>query len=220
MLDPYYSEDGITIYCGDSRDILPYVYADTVITDPPWGVALPAERPAKMRKHQGATYTYGDDTEQYVTDVCVPIVVDCIEKCSRVVVTTGKDCIFLYPRPDTIWALYWPNGAGRGKWKAFNCWTPVLCYGQSPKRNGSIPDTFKTCEQADANGHPCPKPLNIWKKLLVSVVDTDDVILDPFMGSGTTLCAARDAGHQAVGIEIEEQYCEIAVKRLAQKALF
>lgn len=67
--------------------------------------------------------------------------------------------------------------------------------------------------------HPCPKPEPLMSELVSSFTDIGDVILDPFMGSGTTLVAAKRLGRKAIGIEREEKYCEIAVKRLAQEAL-
>lgn len=67
------------------------------------------------------------------------------------------------------------------------------------------------------NNHPCPKPLRLFKWLLS--LHAGYTILDPFMGSGTTLVAAKQLGRKAVGIEIEERYCEIAVERLKQGVL-
>lgn len=67
--------------------------------------------------------------------------------------------------------------------------------------------------------HPCPKPLPLMRELIEQFTDPDDLILDPFMGSGTTLRAAKDLGRRAIGIEINENYCEIAVKRMAQEVL-
>ena len=64
--------------------------------------------------------------------------------------------------------------------------------------------------------HPCQKPVALMRWCLSFC---DGTILDPFMGSGTTLRAAKDLGRQAIGIEIEEKYCEIAANRLRQKVL-
>ena len=66
-------------------------------------------------------------------------------------------------------------------------------------------------------GHPCPYPLDLPKRCITATTDPGDLVLDPFMGSGTTLRAAKDLGRKAIGIEVDERYCEIAAKRLAQE---
>ena len=64
--------------------------------------------------------------------------------------------------------------------------------------------------------HPTPKPLGLMRELIGKCAPLAEIV-DPFMGSGTTLRAAKDLGRKAIGIEIEERYCEIAAKRLAQE---
>ena len=68
-----------------------------------------------------------------------------------------------------------------------------------------------------AGCHRTQKPLSLVKQLAAAFTNQGDMILDPFMGSGTTLRAAKDLGRKAIGIEIEEKYCEIAAKRMAQE---
>ena len=81
------------------------------------------------------------------------------------------------------------------------------------------PTSMQSFATADPVDHPCPKPLP-WMLWLVGLVSQEgETVLDPFAGSGTTLRAARDLGRRAIGIEIEERYCEIAVQRLAQGVL-
>ena len=79
---------------------------------------------------------------------------------------------------------------------------------------------FPTATTDERLGHPTPKPLALIRFMIDISVRPQTAILDPFAGSGTTLLAARLEGRQAVGIEISEQYCEIAANRLRQKLLF
>ena len=75
-------------------------------------------------------------------------------------------------------------------------------------------------KRGDGDGHPTQKPLEPTAALVRALSGPGELILDPFAGSGTTLRAAKDEGRRAIGVEIDERYCEIAAKRLAQDTLF
>lgn len=92
---------------------------------------------------------------------------------------------------------------------------PVLFYGTAPNLDkGARSNVMQSAAVAHKNGHPCPKPLD-WMLWLIRIASKEgEVIIDPFNGSGTTLVAAKLLGRAAVGIDLEERYCEIAVKRL------
>ena len=209
LIAPYYSDDAVTIYHGDCRDILPHLpKVDLVLTDPPYG--------------NSTEYGCVDDTPEALTSLVLSSFGEIRGRCERMLITTGTQFMWLYPRPD--WTLSWvvPSGSGCGPW-GFCCWQPILAYGKDPylvDGRGSRPDTLIRCEASEKNGHPCPKPLGVWKWVLIRGSSRQtDTILDPFMGSGTTLRAAKDLGRKAIGIEIEERYCEIAAKRMAQEVL-
>jgi DNA modification methylase len=70
-----------------------------------------------------------------------------------------------------------------------------------------------------SNGHPCPRPLDTAQYILALGSNHGETALDPFVGSGTTLLAAKNLGRKAIGIEVEERYCEIAASRLCQEVL-
>jgi len=208
-MKPYYQDDYVTIYHGDCMEILPSMpNVGLVLTDPPYGV--------------GVEYESFDDTEANAMDLAGKWVRVCIGKSSRVVFTCGVDRQWFYPRP--TWVLCWANkaGANMNSW-GFSCWQPILVYGKDvylASGNGARPDLIEHGETSEKNGHPCPKPERFWKKLLCRCsIDDKEMVLDPFMGSGTTLRVAKDLGRKAIGIEIEEKYCEIAAKRMSQEVL-
>lgn len=209
-MTPYFDDGhGHVIYHGDCREILPELpNVDLVLTDPPYGV----------RVEYGSFEDTADNVRQLVSST-MPLM---LARSRRVVLTCATRQICFYPEP--TWILCWLNRAGSfcNPW-GFTCWQPVLCYGKDPyleRGMGSRPDVIEHSETAEKNGHPVPKPYHFWRKLLGRCsVEESEVILDPFMGSGTTLRAAKDLGRKAIGIEIEERYCEIAAKRLSQEVL-
>jgi DNA modification methylase len=214
---PYYQDDSCTIYHGDCREVLQTLTADVVLTDMPYGIGL--------------QYGEYEDSSENLDDL-IATSLPSMRKASPVVaLTCGVVNQWRYPRP--TWALCWfqVNAFTSTGFYGFNMWQPILCYGTDPylkRGRGRQQDVIRTTAALGTTygldnppkNHPCPKPLPSWRKVLMRLSpDDSDVILDPFMGSGTTLRAAKDLGRKAIGIEIEERYCEIAAKRLAQEVL-
>jgi DNA modification methylase len=222
-MEPYYEEDGVTIYHGDCRDVLPDISADVLVTDPPYGMNLGKHSGAKDKRaselRRGAYSAYDDTPENY-RDVVVPAVTDALALVDRAAVFAPVPSAWLLPPPDALGGVYIPAANGHSPW-GFQNLAPVLFYGKAPDlHKGAKQTMLRASGKAEVElGHPCPKPLP-WMNWLVDITTRPgETIIDPFMGSGTTLRAARDAGRRAIGIEIEERYCEIAVKRLSQMAL-
>lgn len=220
-MSPYYEHAGITIYHADCREVLPHVTADALVTDPPYGVNLGAASGAGgnhgLLRNRYASY---EDTLENFVSLIVPALCAAIDSTKRALVWTGPH-IHEQRKPDAIGGVYCPASAARHGW-GFKQFLPVLLYGTAPNLHlgASTPTAIRSQDRTDANGHPCPKPLS-WMKWSVSLASLPtETVLDPFMGSGTTLRAAKDLGRKAIGIEIEERYCEIAAKRMAQETLF
>jgi site-specific DNA-methyltransferase (adenine-specific) len=95
----------------------------------------------------------------------------------------------------------------------------LLAKGRPPLPAAGIADVFEWTREPDAV-HPNQKPLAVMKRLLSAFAPEGARVLDPFLGSGTTLRAAMDLGMGGIGIEIEEQWCRFAAERLRQRVLF
>jgi site-specific DNA-methyltransferase (adenine-specific) len=216
---PYYEHAGVTIFHADCREILPSVRGDVFVSDPPYGIDGGSGGDA--RDYGKGNYS-GEwaDTPDYIATVCAPTIAAMVPTVRAGAITPGVRCLNAYPKPSDIGCFWTPAAATHGPW-GFTTFQPILYYGKDWRAGkGAWPSGRLVTEQSERNGHPCPKPLSAWAWLVGKVSQPGETILDPFMGSGTTLRAAKDLGRRAIGIEIEERYCEIAAKRLAQEVMF
>ena len=195
------------IVCGDCLEVMkdwPDNCVDLVLTDFPYGV--------------GIEYDTFVDTPENVKALVHKAMPELLRVSRRLVLTCATRQQCFYPEP--TWVLCWLNRAGCycNPW-GFTCWQPILVYGKDPyleHRMGSRPDVIEHSESSEKNGHPCPKPIMFWKKLLLRCsVDANDLILDPFCGSGTTCVAAKMLGRRYIGIDISPEYVKISRERLA-----
>jgi site-specific DNA-methyltransferase (adenine-specific) len=227
-MKPYYSHAGIEIYHGDAHDVIPLLGAvDHVITDPPYD----------NRTHKGARGDGGKTAEPLIA--FAPITPEMLSALySRAVdifnlrwlVSTmaWQHVAKFEENPPAGWRFVrcgaWikPNGApqftgdrpGQG-WEAV-----CIMHSDGVKmrwNGGGHHATWSVnIEQGE---HPTQKPVKLYRQFVEQFTDPGDTILDPFMGSGTTLRAAKDCGRKAIGIELDEKYCELAARRLAQEVL-
>ena len=210
-MTPYYEEDGITIYHGDCREVLPTLpKVDLVLTDPPYGVHTEVNRRGFMADRQGQEASEWD-------------VLPTPELLAQVVASARHGIVWGYGyfahvlgrcRAPLVWDKQTGSNHfadGELAWTSFQTGTLRIFRHQWC-------GCFKASERGSRAEHPTQKPvaLKLW---CIDRSPKSDTILDPFMGSGTTLRAAKDLGRKAIGIEIEERYCEIAAKRLAQRVL-
>ena len=215
-MTPYYDHAGITIYHGDCRDILPHLEpVDLVLTDPPYGIGF-------------CEYESYKDKEPDYRSFLWPIVEQAEAK-----ISCGWVCVFQTAKRCREWAGDFPR-----EWRLLSfpktfvqifkvtgpTWATdyaLLWKRGDPPQRGKLRD-WKVSDTANMKfhrGHPCARPLPQMSHCVEMLSEANQSILDPFMGSGTTLVAAKQLGRKAVGIEIEEKYCEIAVRRLQQEVL-
>jgi DNA modification methylase len=197
-LNKIYNED-----CLETMTRMESGSVDLVLTDLPYGVNV--------------DYDTFEDTQDNLKELIAKVMPEIKRISKRALITCGTKNLFLFPKPD--WTLAWISTAGIGmsKW-GFACWQPILAYGNDPyleMRKGSMPDIFMSNETSDKNGHPCPKPYKLWRKVMLrGSVKQTDVIYDPFMGSGTTALVCEDQNRNWIGSELSKNYCDIANKRL------
>jgi site-specific DNA-methyltransferase (adenine-specific) len=208
-MKPYYQHNGITIYHADSRDILPTLApVECVITDPVW-----PNVPAGL--YAGSDNPYG---------LFVEIAAHFPKLAQRVVVQLGcnSDPRFLQAMPAempylrTCWLEYaLPGHRGRVLYSG----DVAYVYGNWPEsRLGAR--VFPGCApkaQPHKNGHPTPRAYEHVRWLVGWYAR--GIVLDPYMGSGMTLVAAKEHGHEAIGIEVDERYCDLAANLLSQEVM-
>jgi site-specific DNA-methyltransferase (adenine-specific) len=221
VIRPYYEESGIVIYHGDCREVMAEMpkclSVDALISDPPYGIGF-----GEYESHADTPDAYEHDilaalttAESFVSDGWAVV----FQPASRVrdwplrfqkpfrVIAYPKTFVQILknigPIHATDYALFWPVG--------------------NPRTERGYGRDWLVSETSDMStrpkGHPCPRPIQQMNHCVALFTPEGGTLLDPFIGSGTTLVAAKRSGRRAIGIEIEERYCEIAAKRLSQSVL-
>jgi DNA modification methylase len=186
-MKPYYSDESVTIYHADCRELLPELSADLVLTDPPYPTAH---------------LEYGQRGLSEVGSMSIP----------QVWFWPGNA-----PFPQDYSAVsVWDKQVGVAKFEliySFN-WQGIHDLFKRYFINSTVAANYGGDQ---FNEHPSQKPIRLMRDVLLKC--PEGIVLDPFMGSGTTLRAAKDLNRKAIGIEIDERYCEIAAKRMAQTVM-
>jgi DNA modification methylase len=218
MIAPYYEEPGITIYHGDCRDVLPALpKVDLVLTDPPYGIS--ADKAAHERSgvvvghgHRRVAKRVYEATDWDAAQPSPELLRAIIAAGSRAIIFGGNYFGLPAAAKWLVWdkmndgtqfadcELAWTNLDGAARLKR-HLW------------NGMAREVLEI-----RYDHPTQKPLGVISWCL-SLVPAAQSVLDPFMGSGTTLVAAKRLGRRAIGIEIEERYCEIAARRVQEASM-
>jgi hypothetical protein len=236
-LKPYYEHAGIEIYLGDCREILPQLpkgwcsncavqladesilaihlaaghtvgpLCDLLLTDPPYGISYDASH---------SKYKNGIDRGEAIWDK-EPFDPSALIALDLPTIMWGGNCFSSRLPDESSWISWVKIARQDADIRQSDCelaWTN--CLGRSRVFMHLWIGAYRESESGMQNWHPCQKPIALMKWCMNLVKDVR-AVLDPYMGSGTTLWAAKDTGRRAIGIEIEEKYCEIAAKRLSQE---
>ena len=208
-MTPYYEQDGITIYHGDCREWMPA--CGCIVTDPPYGISHPTDYKSRGRSNLAVCKDYSavfGDTEAFDPALVLSL--------KRPTILWGANH-YADKLPNSSGWLVWDKCRGEtlDQSTAELAWTDCV-FGVRVFRQ--LWDGFRR-DSKDNLVHPTQKSTELMRWCLSFKWAPQGVVLDPFMGSGTTLRAAKDLGRKAIGIEIEEKYCEIAAKRLDQQVL-
>ncbi len=227
MMQPYYEHAGITIFNADCRDVLPGLSGrgNLFLTDPPF--FMPATHYQSRVKWQRAW----SDTSILGTfwSVILDAAIARLKPTGHLLTfCNGESYSVFYPemyrRFDALVDLVWDKtqiGLGR-MWRHQHeliiaaRWETSLFYEDGQMRSDVLP--VRATPSQDRN-HPVEKPIALLQQLIIPTTKPGDLIIDPFMGGGSTLMAARILGRRAIGIDSEERYCEIAARRLQQEVM-
>jgi site-specific DNA-methyltransferase (adenine-specific) len=225
MAEPYYRDECVTLYHGDALELVTALpSADVLILDPPF--FMPAQHYAARSEWPKA---WGDTAilRRWWAGVLERFCLRLRPTGSAFVFCDDESYSVFYPECYTrfrdLSALVWnKNRIGMGTpWR--HSYEFILHGRQAAAKwrgSSAEPDVLTFAPVASAErDHPVSKPQALLSKLMRVVTDPGDLVVDPFMGSGSTLLAAKNLGRRAIGIEIEERYCETAAKRLRQEVL-
>lgn len=223
-MKPYYADDLVTIYHGDSREVTEWLQADVLVTDPPYGIGWRRGAGTGPRNRRGLA----DPGHQGIANDS-----DTAER-DAVLASWGD-------RPGLVFgSFYAPPPQRVRQWLVFRKWAnsgvvgsttgwrrdaePIFVTGTWPARRSQWSSVLEaTGGVGNAHApqrkyeHPHAKPLNVMEQLIDAC--PPGTIADPFAGSGSTLVAARNLGRKAIGVELDERYCETIANRLSQGAL-
>ena len=221
MTEPYYQDESVTLYHGDCLELTEWLEADVLVTDPPYGIGWtqPDLPHAKGRtQHDGIANDHDTTARDRVLDAWGdrPALVFGSLRAPQ---PTRTRRMLVFEKPQVGSGLF----GVRLPW--LSNWEPIFVSGEWPQQTPSRSAVVRTRRPSASGysgyttetGHPHTKPLDVMEQLIDAC--PAGVIANPFAGSGSTLVAARNLGRRAIGVELEERYCEVIAKRLAQGVL-
>lgn len=203
-MKPYYEDAAVTLYHGDCRDVLPSLQeCGLLLTDPPYGIDF-ASQPTTGQRARGMQPQSWD-----TVPLDAATLAQARRKCSESIIWGGN---YYDLPPARCWLSWYKPDAPPSMGNVEYAWTTL-------DQNSRQISHSISATNAERVGHPTQKPLRVMGWSLAQAMSVGGTVLDVCAGSGTILRAAKDAGRRAIGIEINEAYCEMAANRLTQCVL-
>jgi DNA modification methylase len=237
FVKPYYDQGGITIYHADALQVLAELgdRVDAVVCDPPYASGARTEQ-AKRSSGQmlrGQRFATPIENDQMTTHGFVWLMREMLYAVRPMLPDGGSILSFIDWRqwPNLLGAVESVNyrvntmvvwdKASFGMGNGFRQQHELIMHASKgvPTAHSRSVGNVLSYPRRNTKDHPSPKPIALMARLLEVVAPGGGLVLDPFMGAGATLLAAKETGRKAIGIEIEERYCEIAAERLGQEVL-
>lgn len=218
-MKPYFETDLGKLYCGDCLEIMkdiPDKSVDLVFADPPFNTKNDI---GWRHKNYGPKGNDNLSEEEY-QKFCMEWWEEARRIGKRLAFTPGVGHIGRYPNPLWCIKIDKPSSPSFSKLGSFNCWEPLFVYEVPFKKILRDERTFDSQNFArdGREKHPCPDNPQMVEWIIDTWSRVQEIILDPFLGSGTTAVACEKLGRRWIGIEISEKYCEIARKRIDAEA--
>jgi DNA modification methylase len=220
VAEAYYQDESVQLWLGDCREVTEWLAADVLVTDPPYGIGYDRRR-RTWKMPAGRPHGISSDEDTSLRDWALEAWGD------RPAVAFGA--LKLAPPARTTQVLIYrkpPDSGTHGAAAGFrHDVEPVYLIGRWPHALGGRSSVIESGARmvggqlgpAGRYGHPHAKPVDVMETLIAAC--PPGIVADPFAGSGSTLVAARNLGRRAVGVELEERYCELAARRLSQMVL-
>jgi site-specific DNA-methyltransferase (adenine-specific) len=217
-MTPYYDDGGVTIYHADCHAILPSIDPASVgllLTDPPYGLGYTAQARGSVQGRLEGEKVIGDAEPFDPTHLLAY---------PRSVIFGGNYMTDVLPPSGwVIWSKVQDNRWSHGRYStrslAEMAWTNIHKYVALYNCFWAGSPMHRMGEERGSQLHPTQKPVALMRWIVDRYTEPGDLVLDPYMGSGPVARACKDTGRRYIGIEIEERYCQTAVKRLAQEVL-
>lgn len=238
---PCICEDGCAIVCGDSQEILPSISkVDITVTSPPYNTLPKSHRPSGLHAERKsgvnkwidrAAGGYKDSRPEGEYQAWLVGIIELCRNATRGLVWVNhkiryRKGVAIHPVRMFPWDIYSEVIWDRRGSMALNCkrYAPstehLIGFGKPHVWHDDLNKLLSVWRlgfDADKNDHPCSYPIEIAYRPIYSSTNDGECVLDPFMGSGTTLVAAKRLGRRAIGIDIEERYCAMAAERIEKE---